>query len=182
MIVRSRTTISCARPITPRISHRRRSQPPPAVVASDITITTSFSVITACARKHPLTWCCCSHSAPPPGSACRCGVRLAHGEVRRHRLISVIEPPAQRRARRPRLSLLLGRSPEGAPLVLGGTAPRARCDPVVQRPSQRTCCQRDESPGFGDDLSLAWRKAWVRRNGSHYRQRVRKTTSRKAEI
>ena len=40
---------------------------------------------------------------------------------------------------------------------------------MVQRPSQRTCCQRDESPGFGDDLSPAWRKAWVRRKGSHDR-------------
>jgi len=42
-------------------------------------------------------------------------------------------PPAQRRAR---WSRLLGRPPEGAPLVLGGTSPHARGDSVVYRPGQ----------------------------------------------
>src|SRR5690349_4069359 len=61
--VRSSTTISCARPITPRISHRRRSQPP-AVVASDIRITTSISVVTAYTRNLVCLRCdYCTYSA-----------------------------------------------------------------------------------------------------------------------
>src|ERR1700761_1011261 len=56
--------MSCAGQITPRTSQRRRSQPPPAVAASDMRFTTSFSVVTACARLL-VCWRCdyCTYSA-----------------------------------------------------------------------------------------------------------------------
>jgi hypothetical protein len=56
---------------------------------------------------------------------------MAARQVRRHHRITVI--PAGRRAR---LSRLLGRSPQGPPLVLGGTSPHTRGDPVINRPGQ----------------------------------------------
>ena len=43
--------MSCARPITPRMSHRRRSQALSVDGALDMRFTTSFSVVTAYARK-----------------------------------------------------------------------------------------------------------------------------------
>src|SRR6266545_6075898 len=49
--------------------------------------------------------------------------------------------------------------------------------PPLSVPGQRTHCQRRpsmprsrESPGSGDDLSPAWRQAWVRCEGSHGHQ------------
>jgi hypothetical protein len=49
--VRSRTTMSCARPITPRISHRRRSQALSAEMASGITFTTPSPYLRRLARR-----------------------------------------------------------------------------------------------------------------------------------
>src|ERR1700722_17079837 len=64
--VRSRTTISCAMPITPKISHRRRPRPLLTVVASDMRLTTSFSSYRVpCVGQLPtsvpnvLAECCC---------------------------------------------------------------------------------------------------------------------------
>ena len=58
-----------------RQADHAQDQPPPPVPAAAGSrglrhdeSRPSFSVVTACARKHPLTWCCCAHSAPPPGS------------------------------------------------------------------------------------------------------------------
>src|ERR1700760_2007085 len=50
MIVRSRTTISCAMPITPRISQRRRPRLLPMVVASDMTVATSLLIVLRAAQ------------------------------------------------------------------------------------------------------------------------------------
>jgi hypothetical protein len=64
--VRSRTTISCARPITPKISQRRRPRPPLTKVASDIRTAASSTVIAA---------------GPPSGAIRRNRATVAYREV-----------------------------------------------------------------------------------------------------
>ena len=44
--VRLMITMTCPRPITPKISQRRLPRPPLTVVASDMRLTTSSSVVT----------------------------------------------------------------------------------------------------------------------------------------